>query len=111
LWLWKPGAAAVQVPYAAGESVTTADRVQMFQAFDTLYILREAAMTGQYARQGVTSLTRSGTTATLMTAANHGLTTGMRIRIEGADQGVQRRAFEAFLSLECPQKNETPAKG
>jgi len=31
--------------------------------------------------------------------------------IEGADQGVQRRAFEAFLSLECPQKNETPAKG
>jgi hypothetical protein len=97
MWLWRDGQAAQGVPYAGAELVEETDRVQMLQAFDRLYILREAPMTGVYARKSVTSITRSSTTATVTLTA-HGYATGQRVRIEGAAQAGYLGEFDITVT-------------
>jgi hypothetical protein len=93
LWLWKDGTTAVSKSYPEGETVEDGDQVQVFQAYDKLYILRAQELNGLYGRQSVTSITRSGTTATV-TKVGHGFSSNMRVRIEGADQVGYNHEFE-----------------
>lgn len=93
LWLWTDGSTASQKSFPAGEVVADSDAVTMFQGFDRLYILREAPMTGLFAEQTVTSVTRSTTTATVTKAA-HGFSTGNRVKFSGADQAAYNYEFD-----------------
>jgi hypothetical protein len=73
--------------YPAGEIIEQTDKVSMVQAFNRLYLLREASTLREgYQTKGVTSggITVSGTTATVNLAA-HGYDTDMRVRIEGSN--------------------------
>jgi hypothetical protein len=72
--------------YPAGETIETTDKVSMVQAFNRLYLLREASTNKEgWQSKGVTSggITVSGTTATVNLAA-HGYSANMRVRIEGS---------------------------
>jgi hypothetical protein len=69
--------------YPAGESVEVSDKVSMVQAFNRLYLLREADTTrAGWTSQGVTAsgITVSGTTATV-NVSGHGYSAGNRVRI------------------------------
>lgn len=68
--------------YPANETITSSDKVDMFQAGGSMYLLRGL----QTAAAAVTSITRSGSTATVTTTANHGLSSGFWVRIAGATQ-------------------------
>ena len=88
-YLWREGESVVTKTYPTGpqERIEATDTVSVVQAFDRLYILREAD-------QGVTGwgtkLTDSGgisvssTTATVSFASAHGYPVGARVRIEGS---------------------------
>jgi hypothetical protein len=99
LWLWREGQATTKVPYPGNEVIARTDRVEVFQAQDRFYVLREAEMVGTFARKtvGAGNLTRSSTTGTLVATA-HGLTTGDRIAIEGADQAGWNHQFEVTVT-------------
>jgi hypothetical protein len=97
LWLWREGQAAQEVAYPAGEQIASTDRVSMLQAFDALYIFREAAWAGIYFPKTVGGITRSGTTATVTLTA-HGFSTGQRIRIEGAAQAGYNHEFDITVT-------------
>lgn len=72
-------------PSSPDEIIEPTDKVSMVQAFDRLYLLREAnpnrAGWGAFGIAG-SGITVSGTTATVNVTA-HGYTAGMRVRIEG----------------------------
>jgi len=73
--------------YPAGETIEPTDKVSMVQAFNRLYLLREASTLREgYQTKGVTSggITVSGTTATV-NLSGHGYDADMRVRIEGSD--------------------------
>jgi hypothetical protein len=73
--------------YPAGETIETTDKVSMVQAFNRLYLLREASTNKEgWQSKGVTSggITVSDTTATVNLAA-HGYSDNMRVRIEGSN--------------------------
>jgi hypothetical protein len=71
------------LPYPAGETIDPTDRVSMVQAFDRMYLLREAdqnvAGWGPQTLSG--GITVSGTTATVA-CAGHGYLAGQRVRLE-----------------------------
>ncbi len=72
--------------YPAGEVVEQTDKVSLVQAFDRLYLLREAdTLREGYQTKGWASggITVSGTTATV-NVSTHGYLAGMRVRIEGS---------------------------
>jgi len=72
--------------YPAGETIEPTDKVSMVQAFDRLYLLREASANREgWQTKGVTSggITVSGTTATV-NCTGHGYDVDMRVRIEGS---------------------------
>ena len=73
--------------YPSGETISRTDEVSMLQAFDRLYLLREA-WTGEqdFEEKPLTAggISVSSTTATINCTA-HGYTAGMRVRIEGSD--------------------------
>ena len=72
--------------YPAGETIETTDKVSMVQAFNRLYLLREASTNREgWQTKGVTSggITVSSTTATV-SLATHGYSANMRVRIEGS---------------------------
>ena len=76
----------ISYPTAVDETIDPTDRVSMVQAFDRLYILREADSTQpgwetKYTNSSGISV--STTTATVNVDA-HGYTAGMRVRIEGS---------------------------
>jgi hypothetical protein len=74
------------IAYPGGETISPTDTVSMLQAFDRLYLLREAWIGEQgFENKSVTSggITVVGTTATVNSTA-HGYTAGMRVRIEGS---------------------------
>lgn len=64
----------------------------------------------------VTSLTRSGTTATVVTATPHGYTTGDYVRLAGADQAYNGKAKVTVVdattfTVPCTAGLTTPATG
>jgi hypothetical protein len=73
-------------PPTPAETIETTDRVTMLQAYDRLYLFREADVTQAGWETKYTSasgITISSTTATVNVAA-HGYSAGMRVRIEGS---------------------------
>ena len=84
-YLWRDGANTATVSFPSGETVEETDTVSVVQAFDRLYVLREAAQSGTFAQQLTNSsgITVSTTTATV-NVNTHGLSAGMRVRIEGS---------------------------
>jgi hypothetical protein len=86
--LWRQGMSTVtkSYPTSPAESIDSTDTVSVVQAFDRLYILREAdrAVSG-WGVKAVTSggITVSGTTATVNVTA-HGYPAGARVRLEGS---------------------------
>ena len=74
------------ITYPSGETISPTDTVSMLQAFDRLYLLREAFIGEQgFEEKGVTAggISVSGTTATVNSTA-HNYSLGMRVRIEGS---------------------------
>jgi hypothetical protein len=90
-YLWRntsPTDTVVTVGYPSSpdETIEPTDNVSVVQAFDRLYILREAPLTASGFDQNLTNATGiavSGTTATVNVDA-HGYTAGQRVRIEGS---------------------------
>ena len=126
-FLWREGATAgtgsglPEVTYptsGAAEIIEPTDTVSVIQAFDRLYILREAdqTVTG-WGSKAVTSggITVSGTTATVNLTA-HGYTAGMRVRIEGSstpafdthEYDIQTAATDSF-EITVPSGTATDA--
>lgn len=72
------------LPYPAGEIIDPADKVSMVQAFDRMYLLREADQNAAgWAPISMTSAVNVvGDTATV-TIAGHGFSAGQRARFEG----------------------------
>jgi hypothetical protein len=74
---------ADSIPYPSGEIIDPSDTVSMVQAFDRLYLLREASPSQQgFEEKPAGPITVVGTTATV-TCPQHGLAAGMRVRLEG----------------------------
>lgn len=74
------------ITYPSGETISPTDTVSMVQAFDRLYLLREAFIGEQgFEEKSVTGggIAVSGTTATVNSTA-HGYSPGMRVRLEGS---------------------------
>jgi hypothetical protein len=87
-YLWRQGTAIVTKGYPSSpdERIDGTDKVSIVQAFDRLYILREADRTvAGWSSQDVTAggITVSGTTATV-NLTSHGYSAGQRVRIEGS---------------------------
>jgi hypothetical protein len=74
-------------PTSPSEKIEGTDTVSVVQAFDRLYILREAGRTVSGWEQRLTDaggISVSSTTATVSFAAAHGYPAGARVRIEGS---------------------------
>jgi hypothetical protein len=87
-YLWRDGLSPVTKTYptSPNETIESTDTVSVVQAFDRLYILREAsqAVTGWGPKATTASgITVSSTTATVNVTA-HGYPAGSRVRIEGS---------------------------
>jgi hypothetical protein len=73
--------------YPSGETIEQSDKVSMVQAFNRLYLFREAStLREEYRTSGITTggITVSGTTATV-NLTGHGYSADMRVRIEGSN--------------------------
>ena len=72
------------LPYPAGEIIEPTDSVSLVQAFDRMYLLREADqnVAGWGSQPLIGAVSVSGTTATIALTA-HGYSAGQRVRIEG----------------------------
>jgi hypothetical protein len=85
--LWKQGASPVvkSFPNSPNERIEATDTVSMLQAYDRLYVFREAAQTGNYAGKLTNSsgITVSGTIATVNVDA-HAYPEGATVRVEGS---------------------------
>jgi hypothetical protein len=85
--LWKQGASPVvkSFPNSPNERIEATDTVSMLQAYDRLYVFREAAQTGNYAGKltNASGITVSSTTATVNVDA-HAYPEGATVRIEGS---------------------------
>jgi hypothetical protein len=80
------------LPYPANEVIEPTDRVSMVQAFDRMYLLREADQNAPGFEKKVLGgvVHVSGTTATV-NVLSHGYLPGQRVRLEGGSSS----AFEA----------------
>ena len=89
-YLWRnasPTDTVVTVGYPSSpdETIDPTDTVSVVQAYDRLYVLREAALTGNYVQKltNATGIAVSGTTATVNVNA-HGYPEGATVRVEGS---------------------------
>jgi hypothetical protein len=87
--LWRQGQSPVvkTYPTSPSEKIEGTDTVSVVQAFDRLYILREADRTVSGWEEKLTDaggISVSSTTATVSFAAAHGYPAGARVRIEGS---------------------------
>jgi len=90
-FLWRNAAptdtvVTVGYPSSPDETIDPTDTVSVVQAYDRLYVLREAPLTASGFGQKLTNasgITVSGTTATVNVNA-HGYLAGQRVRIEGS---------------------------
>ena len=88
-FLWRDGLSPVTKTYptSPNETIESTDTVSVVQAFDRLYILREAsqAVTGWGTKlTDADGISVSSTTATVSFAAAHGYPAGATVRIEGS---------------------------
>jgi hypothetical protein len=76
---------AASIPYPPDETIEDTDKVSMVQAFDRLYLLREASPSVEAFREKTLTggIAVVGTTATITLAA-HGYLVGQRVRLEGS---------------------------
>jgi hypothetical protein len=85
--LWKQGASPVVKTFTGSptERIEATDTVSMLQAYDRLYVFREAALAGNYVQKltNITGIAVSGTVATV-NVDNHGYPDGATVRIEGS---------------------------
>ena len=81
-YMFSPGETVTIQQYPTNEEITSADKVDMFQAGGSMYMLRGLALPSA----AVSTLTSSSSTATLTTTIAHGLSTNMYIKVAGADQ-------------------------
>jgi hypothetical protein len=73
-----------ELSYPAGETIEDTDTVSMLQAFDRVYLLREASQEADgFGPMSVERITVSGATATVV-APGHNYAAGQRVRIEGS---------------------------
>ena len=79
-FMFSPGQTVTSQSYPSTETVNGSDKVDMFQAGGSMYMLR--GLNTAYA--GIASIYRSGTTATVTTSASHGLSTGQWVTITGS---------------------------
>ena len=118
--LWRQGESTVakSYPTSPAESIDSTDTVSVVQAFDRLYILREADRTvSGWGVKAVTSggITVSGTTATVNVTA-HGYPAGARVRLEGSstpafdghEYDIQTSATNSF-TITVPSGTATDA--
>jgi hypothetical protein len=72
------------LPYPAGETIETTDSVSLVQAFDRMYLLREADqnVAGWGSQKLIGAVSVVGTAASISLTA-HGYAAGQRVRIEG----------------------------
>lgn len=106
-FLWRDGVSPVTVAYPSGETIEETDTVSVVQAFDRLYILREAPLTASTFGQQLTNasgIAVSGTTATVNVNA-HGLSAGMRVRIEGSTVAAFDDTEYQILASPAPTAN------
>lgn len=89
-YLWRNTSAGdtvvtVGYPSSPDEIIEPTDTVSVVQAYDRLYVLREAALTGNYAQKltNATGIAVSSTTATV-NVNTHGYPQGATVRIEGS---------------------------
>lgn len=79
--LYREGVSTITLSYPAGETCALGDPCDVVQFLSKVYIFRGYATAPTLA---VTSITRSGTTATVTTTTNHGLVTNNWVTIAGA---------------------------
>lgn len=112
-YLFSPGLSVVSIAYPVGEAISNTDSVDMFQAGGFVYILRGE----KDVATAVTSLTSSGTTATLTTTAAHGFTTGQYVQVAGAAQPNYNGTFTITVTTSTaftytmPGSATSPATG
>jgi len=117
-FLWRDGVGLITKAYPTSpdETIAIDDDVSILQAFDRLFVLRSQPLDGDFRRIAVSSLTRSGTTATASCTA-HGLVTGRRVRIEGATPDGWNTEFDVTVTdannftFTVPNTLTTPATG
>ena len=106
-FLWRDGITPVTVAYPGGETIEETDTVSVVQAFDRLYLLREAPLTASTFGQQLTNgsgIAVSGTTATVNVNA-HGLSAGQRVRIEGSSVAAFDDTEYQILASPAPTAN------
>lgn len=85
-FLYRQGKAIDEISYPTGptETIEATDTVSVVQAFDKLYILREAdrTVTG-WGEKATTASISAATGTSTITIPAHGYTVGMRVRLEG----------------------------
>lgn len=86
-YLFRQGETLLTKSFPSTEIAEVTDTITVLQAYSRCYILREAAQTGLYAAQSVTSITSTAGVATV-TKAGHGFATGDRVKIIGANQSA-----------------------
>lgn len=85
-WLWRDGESSVAKTFPSGDVIEVEDEVEVLQCFDRILIFRSRALTGAYARKSCTIASAAGTAT--VTAVAHGLSSGDRVCVEGADQAA-----------------------
>lgn len=108
--LWRDGEALVTktFPSSPDEACEATDTVSVVQAFDRLYVLREADRTATGWGEKLTNssgITVSGTTATVNFASAHGYPTGARVRIEGSSTTAAFNGHEYDIADNAPGGN------
>lgn len=93
-FMYTPGAAVTSQDYPTNEFVTGDDKVDIFQAGGSLYMLRGL----QTASAAVTSITRSSSTATVTTTDDHGLSSNQWVKIEGAAETEYNGIFQVTVT-------------
>lgn len=105
------GSASVAIAYPAGETLTAAVALEQFE--NKVYLFRGSPGSAK----AITSITRVTTTATVTTTANHGLTTGDWVYIEGGSANEYRGIVQvtvtgdAAFTYTMADAGTTPAPG
>jgi hypothetical protein len=93
-FMFSPGQTVTSQNYPSGETVTSADKVDMFQAGGSVYLLRGL----NTASAAITSVTSVTTTATVTTTANHGLVTNDYVKIAGATPTAYNGVYQITVT-------------
>lgn len=94
-YVYREGEAIAEVGYPAGEEVASTDDCDLIQFLGYVYLLRGYQTA---AAQALTSITRAGATATVTTAAAHGLATGAWVDVVGAAQAEYNGIFQITVT-------------